>query len=84
MIVNSAVLIIFRGKLFHRRSTRDWKAMGAFSSFVVALMVEMYWFPLTIYSLSGWLGSRFESLTVHPRRRPLGGASSSDGRAIVT
>lgn len=38
--------------------------MGAFSSFVVALMVEMYGFPLTIYFLSGWLGSRFDSLTL--------------------
>ena len=27
-------------------------------------MVEMYGFPLTIYFLSGWLGSRFDSLTL--------------------
>src|SRR3546814_11198684 len=38
--------------------------MGGFSAFVVALMVEMYGFPLTIYLLSGWVGSRFESLTL--------------------
>lgn len=64
VIVNSAVFIIFAASFFHPRSRRDWKAMGAFSSFVVALMVEMYGFPLTIYFLSGWLGSRFESLTL--------------------
>ena len=64
VVVNSAVFIIFAASFFHPRSTRDWKAMGAFSSFVVALMVEMYGFPLTIYFLSGWLGSRFESLTL--------------------
>ncbi len=64
VIVNSAVFIIFAASFFHPRTKRDWKAMGAFSSFVVALMVEMYGFPLTIYFLSGWLGSRFDSLTL--------------------
>jgi len=64
VIVNSAVFIIFAASFFHPRSTRDWKALGGFSSFIVALMVEMYGFPLTIYLLSGWVGSRFESLTL--------------------
>ena len=64
VIVNSAVFIIFAGSFFHPRTKRDWKAMGGFSAFVVALMVEMYGFPLTIYFLSGWIGSRFESLTL--------------------
>ncbi len=39
VIVNSGVFIIFAASFFHPRSRRDWKAMGAFSSFVVALMV---------------------------------------------
>ena len=64
VIVNSSVFIIFAASFFHPRSGRDWKAMGGFSAFVVALMVEMYGFPLTIYLLSGWVGSRFESLTL--------------------
>ena len=62
VVVNSAILVVFAASFFHPRTSRDWKAMGAFSSFVVALMVEMYGFPLTIYLLSGWVGSRFESL----------------------
>jgi protein-S-isoprenylcysteine O-methyltransferase Ste14 len=64
VIVNSAIFIIFAASFFHPRTGRDWKALGGFSSFVVALMVEMYGFPLTIYFLSGWVGSRFESLTL--------------------
>ncbi len=62
VLFNILLFGIFTYAVFRPTTKRDWRTLGAFTAFTVALFSEMFGFPLTVYFLTSILGSNYPVL----------------------
>lgn len=62
VLLNVLLVLGFAAGFLRPRARADWRALGAFGAWLVALFTEMYGIPLTIYGLTALFGRRYPVL----------------------